>query len=184
MEETIKRLHRSKLVPALISIVFGIALILARRSAMTVAVKITAGLLLAGGVGCVLMYLFGPVREPMMLGVGIMMALVAVLVWFNDDMVVDLFPILTGVGLACNGLSNMASLGVAGYYKGKWLVILFSLIMIVGGMLIAFHPKFVEDALMIYIGAGYAVNGVFDLILLHQVKDALLNITEKVKDRS
>ena len=178
MEEAIKRLHRAKLVPALISIAFGIALILARRSAMTVAVKITAGLLMAGGVGCVLMYLFGPVKEPMTLGVGAIMALVGILVWFNDDIVVDLFPILTGVGLACNGLSNMASLGLAGYYEGKWLVILFSLIMIVGGVLIAFHPKFMEDALMIYIGVGYAVNGVFDLILLHQVKDVLLNKKE------
>ena len=47
MNEMIKRLHRAKLIPALISIAFGIALILARRSAMTVVVKIAAGMLMA-----------------------------------------------------------------------------------------------------------------------------------------
>ena len=43
MNEMIKRLYRTKLVPALLSIGFGIALIIARQSAMEVIVKIAAG---------------------------------------------------------------------------------------------------------------------------------------------
>ena len=111
----------------------------------------------------------------MALAVGGLMALVGVLAWFYDDVVVDLFPILTGVGLACNGLSNLTTLSMQGEYGGKWLVILFSIIMLVGGILIALHPKFIEDALLIYVGIGYIVNGIFDLILLHRVKEVLLN---------
>ena len=175
MKEMIKRLHRAKLIPALISIAFGIALILARRSAMTVVVKIAAGMLMACGIGSLLLYLFAPIKEPMALAVGGLMALVGVLAWFYDDVVVDLFPILTGVGLACNGLSNLTTLSMQGEYGGKWLVILFSIIMLVGGILIAIHPKFIEDALLIYVGIGYIVNGIFDLILLHRVKEVLLN---------
>ena len=49
--ELIKRLHRAKLVPAVISIAFGIALIIARQSAMEVIVKIAAAMLIACGVG-------------------------------------------------------------------------------------------------------------------------------------
>ena len=175
MQEIIKRLHRAKLVPALISVVFGIALILARRSAMSVMVKIAAGMLIACGVGCVLMYLFAPVRESMQLLVGALLALFGLVGWFNTDAVVDLFPILTGITLVLNGLSNLAPLGAPGENAGTGLILVFSILMIAGGLFIVFHPAAVENMLMVYVGIGYVINGIFDLILLHRVKTYLLS---------
>jgi uncharacterized membrane protein HdeD (DUF308 family) len=173
MNELIKRLHRAKLVPALISIAFGVALIIARRSAMEVIIKIAAGMLFACGVGSVLMYLFSPAKESMQLTVGGMMAAAGVLGWLCSDMLVNLFPILTGIGLILNGLSNMAPLSTPGENAGTGLILIFSILMIVGGLFIVFHPAAVEDMLMVYIGIGYVVNGIFDLIILYRVKEVL-----------
>ena len=176
MSEMIKRLYRAKLVPAILSIAFGIALIIARQSAMEVIVKIAAGMLIACGVGCVLVYLFGPVKEPMQFVVGGFAALIGFLAWFNAGFVVSLFPIITGIVLLLNGLSNLATLSMSDVNTGnRALIIIFSVLMIAGGIFILFHPAAVEGALMVYIGIGYVINGIFDLILLYQAKTVLMN---------
>ena len=175
MNEAIKRLHRTKLVPALISIAFGIALIIARRSAMGVMVKIAAGMLLACGVGCILMYFFAPVKESMQLATGAVMALLGLIAWIYTDTFVDLFPIITGIGLILNGMSNMATLSMPEQYPGKGLIIVLSVLMIAGGVFIVFHPAAVENMLMVYVGICYILNGTFDLILLYKVKNFLMS---------
>ena len=57
MNERIRQLHRAKLLPAITSIAFGIALIIARKGAMDVAIKIGAVMLGLCGLGCILMYI-------------------------------------------------------------------------------------------------------------------------------
>ena len=176
MSEMIKRLYRAKLVPAILSIAFGIALIIARQSAMEVIVKIAAGMLIACGVGCVLVYLLGPVKDSTQFVVGGFAALIGFLAWFNAGFVVSLFPIITGIVLLLNGLSNLATLSMPDVNTGnRALIIIFSVLMIAGGIFILFHPAAVEGALMVYIGIGYVINGIFDLILLYQAKTVLMN---------
>lgn len=175
MDVMIKKLHRAKLVPAFISIAFGIALIIARQAAMEIAVKIAAGMLIACGVGCVLMFLFAPVRESMQLAVGGLLAAVGLLGWFNSGFVVDLFPILTGIALVLNGMSNLAPLAAPGENAGTFLIVLFSVLMIAGGLFIIFNRGIALPVLMIYMGVCYVINGVLDLIILHRVKTFLMN---------
>ena len=175
MNEIVKKLLRAKLVPSVISIVFGIVLILARRSAIGAMVKIAAGLLIACGVGCVLMYLFAPVRESMQLAVGALLAGIGLLAWFNTDLLLDLFPVLAGIALILNGLSNLATVGVPGEFAGTGITTVFSILMIVAGLFIVFHPAAVESMIVVWIGCTYIVNGVFDLILLHRAKNVLLS---------
>lgn len=173
--ELIKRLHRAKLVPAVISIAFGIALIIARQSAMEVIVKIAAAMLIACGVGCVLVYLFGPVKDSSQFVVGGFAALIGFLAWFNSGFVVDLFPIFTGIALVLNGMSNMATLSNPGFSSGRTLTVIFSVLMIAGGLFILFRPAAVEGMLMVYIGICFVINGIFDLILLRRAKEVLMN---------
>ena len=123
--ELIKRLHRAKLVPAVISIAFGIALIIARQSAMEVIVKIAAAMLIACGVGCVLVYLFGPVKDSSQFVVGGFAALIGFLAWFNSGFVVGLFPIITGIVLLMNGLGAlMVVIGISYLVSGIFDLIL------------------------------------------------------------
>ena len=175
MNETIKKLQRTKLVPAVLSIAFGIALIIARKGAADVAVKIGAVMLMLCGVGCLLMFLFGPVKkEGTQLVVGGILALIGLLIWFNSSALVDLFPIFTGIGLVLNGLSNLAPLSQPEENAGNGLIILFSVLMIAGGVMILIQPAAIRDALLIYVGICYILNGVMDLILLHRVREVLL----------
>ena len=173
--ELIKRLHRAKLVPAVISIAFGIALIIARQSAMEVIVKIAAAMLIACGVGCVLVYLFGPVKDSSQFVVGGFAALIGFLAWFNSGFVVGLFPIITGIVLLMNGLSNLATLSAPGFYPNRGLIVVFSVLMIAAGIFILIRPAAFEGALMVIIGISYLVSGIFDLILLYQAKNILMS---------
>ena len=175
LSELIKRLHRAKLVPALISIAFGIALIIARQAAMEVMVKIAAGMLIAAGVGCVLMFFFAPVKDSFQLAVGALLAIIGLLVWFYARSLVGLFPIMTGIGLILNGLSNLSTLGAPGQNAGTFLVVLFSMLVIAAGLFIVFHPAEMEGTIMVYIGVGYVINGILDLVILHRVKEVLMN---------
>ena len=109
MNEKIKQLHRAKLIPAIASLLFGIALIIARRGAMDVAIKIGAVMLGLAGVGCIMMFLTGKVRETPQMVIGCLLLLGGVLAWIYSGVLVDIFPILTGIGLILNGLSNLAS---------------------------------------------------------------------------
>ena len=175
MNEAIIKLHRAKLVPAVSSFIFGIALIIARKSAMDVAIKIAAAMLMIGSVGCLLMYFFGPVNhESPQLGIGIAMACVGVLVWFISETLVDLFPGIAGITLLLNGMSNLFILRSPEEQTQNWVVILISAVMVVGGFLILLQPAAIADALMIYIGVSYVLNGILDLLLMHLAKDALL----------
>ena len=176
MENAIKSLHRAKLVPALLSIAFGVALIIARKGAMDVAVKIGAVMLMAAGAGGLAMFLFGPVKEKMNLVVGGILAVLGILAWACSETLVDLFPVIAGITLILNGMSNLATLSQTPEkeYAGTWLIVLFSVIMIAGGVFILWHPAQVEDFLLVYVGISYIVNGLFDLIILYRVKRFLL----------
>ena len=79
MNERIKQLHRAKLVPAITSLLFGIALIIARRGAMDVAIKIGAVMLGLAGVACIMMFLTGKVRETPQMVIGCLLLLGGVL---------------------------------------------------------------------------------------------------------
>jgi len=176
VSELIKRLYRAKLVPAILSIAFGIALIITRQSAMEVVVKIAAGMLIACGVGCVLVYLFGPIKDSSQFIVGGILALIGFLAWFNSGFVVGLFPIIAGIVLLLNGMSNLATLNMPDVEGGnRVLIVIFSVLMIAGGIFILCRPAAIEGALMVYIGIGYLVNGIFDLILLYRAKTILMN---------
>ncbi len=172
MNERIKQLHRAKLVPAITSLLFGIALIIARRGAMDVAIKIGAVMLGLAGVACIMMFLTGKVRETPQMVIGCLLLLGGVLAWIYSGVLVDIFPILTGIGLILNGLSNLAA--VKAENAGAGLVLLFSILMVAGGVMIIVYSRAMEDPLLIWLGVGYILNGLMDLILMYRVKDVLM----------
>ena len=79
MEYRIKQLLRSKLVPALLSVVLGILIIIARRAALDLLVKILGALVIGSGIGFILLYLTRPVKETGNLTMVLVLAAVTVL---------------------------------------------------------------------------------------------------------
>ncbi len=175
MNERIRQLHRAKLLPAITSIAFGIALIIARKGAMDVAIKIGAVMLGLCGLGCILMYITGKVRELPQMCIGCLLLLAGVLCWIYSGVLVDIFPIITGIGLILNGLSNLAATREYSGNGGTGLIVLFSILMIAGGVLIIIYANKLVGPLMIYMGIGYILNGLMDLTLMYRMKDVLMN---------
>ena len=172
MNETLKRLLRSKFVPALMSVMLGIVLIIARRSALTLLVQIIAVMLFIGAAGCITLFFFGPVRDVTQIYLGAFLAIIGILVYSNAEGLTYVFPIIMGVMLMLNGLGNLGQAfapperDIIGAVLAG-LVILF-------GILILFHPGTMADAIVMYIGIFYVLNGLFDLFMLHRIRDDLL----------
>lgn len=175
MNEAIVRLHRAKIVPVVLSILFGAALVIARRSAMDAVIRIAAALLVIGGVGSLCLYFFGPIRrENTQLAVGVLLAGTGVLLWLLAGTLVDIFPGIAGVTLILNAFSNLGILSSPEEQTDKWVVLLVSALMAVGGLTILLHPRAIENILLIFIGLAFIVNGILDLVLMHLAKEALL----------
>ena len=160
---------KNKLIPALLSIALGIVMIITRREAMVLIVKIIGGLIIAGGISFLAYWLFGPGRNEnppasFFVGPAVVMILIGLVLIFFASTVADIFPMLMGIVLILNGLSHLAAAGMA--EQDRFLIGLLGVITVALGILIVANPRFVENAIMIWIGAFFIVNGVFDLLMV------------------
>ena len=102
---------KSKLVPAVLSIVLGIVIIIARRAAVDLLVKIIGGLVIASGLFFILTYLMQKEKTPGSLEMVLTMAgisvLIGILLISFAENIVDIFPTIMGIFLILNGLSHL-----------------------------------------------------------------------------
>ncbi len=174
MNELVKQLLRGKIVPAVLSIVLGIALILAQRSAFDVLVKITGVLTVIGGVGFVCLYFFGPVtRDKSALVLGCIAVVLGVVMFIYANVLDEIFISLMGVVLILNGLSNVTEARLD--TENRLLSAVFGVAVIILGILIILHPGSMMNGVTIYLGIFFVVNGLADLFLLHRMKDILMD---------
>ena len=167
MDYRVKQLVRGKLVPAVLSIVLGIMIIIARRAAVDVLVKVIGGLVIAAGIGFFVIYLTREEKTSgnlkMVIMCSLVMILAGVLLFVFAPNIVDIFPVIMGVYLILNGLSHMT----AGYvdHDNRLIASLMGIVLIALGVLIVLQPAFLVNTIMIFIGAAFIVNGVSDLLM-------------------
>ena len=170
MEYRFRELLRNKTINALVSIALGIIIIIARRAALDLLVKIIGGLVLTGGVAYLAINLIRPDTTPTLktdLIIGALAMAAGIILITCAEGVVDFFPTLMGIFLILNGLSHLA---VAGADRENRIVsALMGIIIIVLGALIVMRPGIIADAIMIFIGTAFLVNGLFDLLLVKRV---------------
>jgi len=172
MNEMVKRLLRSKMVPAFLSVVLGIVLIIARRSALDLLVRVIGYMLLIGAAAFVGMYLFGPHRDPAQIMEAILALIVGFIFVTRSRSVVNFFPIIMGIALILNALSNLTE--AMAYPENRMFSGFMSLLVLIFGILILTHPGAMANALVPYVGIFYQNNGILDLIMLHRIKTSLL----------
>ncbi len=170
-EELMQRMLRNKMVPAILSIVLGIAVIITRRGALTVMVQVMGWIILVGAVAFILAYFFGPHRDIVAVVSGLVFGLIGVLIIMEADNVVELLPTLTGIVLILNGLSNIAQAALNG--ESKVLSVILGILIVVLGVLILARPGAIAEAIYLYIGISFVVNGLFDLLLLYRIREFL-----------
>ena len=171
MQVMVKDMMRRKLIPALLSIALGIAIIIARKSAVDLLVKIMGGLVIAGGVGFVVLYFTRPNPAlgnlKMILIIAAIMVIIGLLLINYAEQIVDMFPTIMGIILILNGLSHLTMAGVEP--ENRLITGVFGVVAMVFGILIVARPGFIMDALMIYIGIFFVVNGLMDLFLIKRL---------------
>ena len=175
MKENIRTLMKGKLIPAILSIVLGIVLIVARRAALDVLVKIVGILIAVSGVAFIVAYFVrGDSNAKLQLTVGpaAVAVIFGIVLFFCASAVVDFFPILMGIILILNGLSHLTMASVDD--GDRVLTAIMGVIVIIFGVLIVLRPGFVADAVMVFIGAFFIVNGLFDLFIVKRFNDSNL----------
>ncbi len=171
MQYMIKDLMRRKVIPAMLSIALGIVIIIARRSAVDLLVRIMGGLVITCGFAFVAIYLTRPDPERGNLSMVLVMAAAAMiaglLMIHYAEIIVNFFPTLMGIFLILNGLSHLTAAGVEKEYRIP-AVITGALVILFGLVLVA-QPGFIVNAIMIWIGAFFIANGLMDLILVKRM---------------
>ena len=170
MEYRFRELLKNKTINALVSVALGIIIIIARRAALDLLVKIIGGLVLTGGLAYLAINVIRPDTTPTLktdLIIAGLAILAGIILITCAEGVVDFFPTLMGIFLILNGLSHLAA---AGADKANRVVdAVMGIIIIVLGALIVMRPGIIADAIMIFIGAAFLVNGLFDLFLVKRV---------------
>ena len=167
MEYRFRELLKNKMVTALLSIALGIIIIIARRAALDLLVKIIGGLILTGGLAYLAINIIRP-DTTMSLKTDLIIAALTIatgiILITCAEGVVDFFPTLMGIFLILNGLSHLA---VGGADKENRIIdIVLGVIIIVLGVLIVMRPGIIADAIMIVIGVSFLINGLFDLFMM------------------
>lgn len=170
MEYRFRELLKNKTVNALLSVALGIVIIIARRAALDLLVKLIGGLILTGGVAYLAINIIRPdttktlKTDLIIAGLAMLTGLIMILC---AEGIVDFFPTLMGIFLILNGLSHLALAGADS--ENRVLGTVMGVAIIVLGVLIVFRPGVIADAIMIFIGASFLVNGLFDLVMMKRV---------------
>jgi uncharacterized membrane protein HdeD (DUF308 family) len=77
-----------------------------------------------------------------------------------------------GIILILNGLSHLTMASVDD--GDRVLTAIMGVIVVIFGVLIVLRPGFVADAVMVFIGAFFIVNGLFDLFIVKRFNDSNL----------
>jgi len=170
MEYKIREQLKNKTVVAVLSIALGIIIIIARRAALDLIVKIIGGLVLTGGVAFAAINLIRPETSnnlKMDLITSGIAALAGIILITCASGIVDFFPIMMGIFLILNGLSHLAVAGTDP--ENRIIAGIMGIVTIILGVLIVMRPGVIADMVMIFIGASFLVNGVFDLLMVKRV---------------
>ena len=163
----IQKLIRNKTLFAIVSIAMGVYICFAGRGVLYNIVRVAGYVMLATAVGYALIYFFGPRRDQVQLGyAGLATAAGLMIVWMAPA-IVNLFPMLAGLGLIVVGLTNLMHAareeGMPAASKvGPVLTIVL-------GALILFHPGAIVNAVVMLAGIALILNGLSELDMIRRI---------------
>lgn len=170
MENRFRELAKSKTIPALLSIALGIIMIIARRAALDLLVRIIGGIVLTGGLAFLAVSLVRPdivenAKNNMIMAA--LMILAGLILILGAESIVDFFPTLMGILLILNGLSHLAAAGAD--RENRMFDLLIGIVTMILGVLIVMQPGAIANMVMVFIGASFVANGLFDLFMVRRM---------------
>ena len=112
-----------------------------------------------------------PGRSMVTMGFGVVIAAVGIVIITNPEMVSSIIPIVFGLILLIDGLSNVRqALGLRRFEVGNWAFLLvLGIVTLVLGVIILLHPYGTAELAFRVMGAALIYNAVSDLIIAVQM---------------
>ncbi len=170
MSKFLKNLVSSKIVMALLSVVLGVILLIMQGGALTLIVKATAIVCIVAGVGYAILFLLNKNRSNTMLACSIIVLILGVLFLIRPDIIVNFFPVILGVYLIIEGLTNLLASLQHKKSKGFLIGLILAILTIVVGVYLIFRAGTVMNIVVIIAGISLIVNGLTDLFALKAFK--------------
>ena len=162
----IQKLIRNKVLFAVVSIAMGLYMCFAGRGVLYNIVRIAGYVMLATAAGYVLMYFFGSHRDQVQLGYAALAAVAGLLIVWMAPGIVNLFPILAGLGLVVAGISNLMQASQGGGLPSSAKI--GPILTIVLGVLILIHPGAIVNAVVMLAGIALILNGLSELNMIRK----------------
>ncbi|MDO5549164.1 MAG: DUF308 domain-containing protein [Eubacteriales bacterium] len=174
MFETFRRLRRHMISAIILFFLLGIALVGWPGLFLQFACYIIGAVLIAFGVITLLGEFRMPDKSVLTLGFGVIVAAVGIVVITNPQMVSSIIPVVFGMILFLDGISNVYhALGLRRIEAGRWGVMLvLGIVTVALGALILLHPYGTAEMAFRVIGAALVYNALSDLFLVMQVSRA------------
>ncbi len=163
----IRNLIRNKTVFAVLNIVLGIYMCFAGRHVLDTIIRVAGYGLLGAAVVYAAMYFLGQGgRDQVKLGYAIAAGIAGLLIRVLAPAVVNLFPVLAGIGLILVGAVNLAQ----AYKSGMSLASMAGPALTeVLGILILLRPGFLVNAVVMVAGIALILNGLSELNMIRRV---------------
>ena len=172
MYETFKKFIRNKILLAVLSIILGVILIVRQKAAIDSLVYLVGIILLIAAVVFLIYFFMQKEKQPAQLILAILSLILGLLFAIKPGLIVDIFPVLMGIILILSGLADLGhSITAPKGTGGRIFLILFSILVILVGVLCLFRPGAIANALALFLGICLLYNGIFDLILMIMVKE-------------
>ena len=155
----------SQILIALASIVCGVLLVVFQSFAVELLIRIFGAVLIVTGIIIALLaFRKHPAdRLPNYVG-GITLIVIGLILLFAARFLVNLFPFVVGIVMIISGLGDLFMI-FDGRPGPKLLHALTAVLVIILGLLVLFHPGFIADIIVMFMGIVLIVNGIVDIIV-------------------
>jgi uncharacterized membrane protein HdeD (DUF308 family) len=168
MQDFFRKVVRNKIIMAVMSILFGILLIMAQSQAVEFIVRFAGWILLiAAAVFCIMYFTGGEVRDPGRLVSAAITLLFGIILVNTPQIIVNFFPVLLGIVLIISSITNIAGL-LSSLIRGPfWITsLMLAFVSLVLGVVVLMNPTAFADFIILFTGFTFIVNGITDLLLI------------------
>lgn len=178
--DKIKSFLGNKIILAVLSIVFGIVLIVVRATAIDVLVKVIGIVMVVVAVVYLLLFVFsGEGRSPAQMIYAVVSLVIGIFFLARPGIVVSFFPIVFGIILVVSGAANLVeALRSPATGGSKAAAIAVSCIVLLLGAIILFNSRRAVDVYVILIGVSFLVNGILEILAMATAKPAVVDMKE------
>ena len=180
MKDKFKQMRLNVSLPAVISIVVGILLIVFPGESLNALGKIIGGVILLAGAAMVFTGLFGTIKSTLSIASGAIICVLGIWIFVNPHGIVSIIPIIIGVLLLLHGLQDlsMAVTCVKSHAPRCWLTFIISIITVLCGLACILNAFGVIDMAIMFAGIMLVYDGISELGIVHKVNKATKDIID------